>query len=105
MVLDWPQCSNSLRHVPSAQAEDAVSEAFDKGPLAQASAAPGIISADEMRRRERENIRAALKRARWKVYGAGGAAELLGMKPTTLTSRLKKMGLKRPPNAEPDSTD
>jgi transcriptional regulator with GAF, ATPase, and Fis domain len=29
------------------------------------------------------------------VYGEGGAANLLGLKPTTLASRIKKLGLKR----------
>ena len=38
----------------------------------------------------------ALNRANWKIYGAGGAAELLGVKPTTLVSRVQKMGIKRP---------
>jgi transcriptional regulator with GAF, ATPase, and Fis domain len=49
----------------------------------------------EWRRRERANILAALDTARWKIYGAGGAAEMLGLKPTTLASRMKAMGIKR----------
>ena len=51
---------------------------------------------DEMRRRERANILAALKRTKWKISGEDGAAELLGIKPTTLSSRMKKMGIERP---------
>jgi len=50
----------------------------------------------EMQQRERENLIAVLERAGWKIKGANGAAELLGVKPTTLLSRMKKMGLKRP---------
>jgi len=50
----------------------------------------------EMLRRERENLVAVLTKAGWKIKGADGAAELLGVKPTTLLSRMKKMGLKRP---------
>ena len=50
----------------------------------------------EMQRRERENLIAVLERAGWKVKGADGAAELLGIKPTTLLSRIKKTGIKRP---------
>ncbi len=53
----------------------------------------GILSDEEVRRIERDNMIAALDRCRWKVYGEGGAAELLGIKPTTLTSRMKKLGL------------
>jgi transcriptional regulator with GAF, ATPase, and Fis domain len=49
-----------------------------------------------MQRRERENLVAALLKTNWKIRGADGAAELLGLKPTTLVTRMKKMGLKRP---------
>jgi transcriptional regulator with GAF, ATPase, and Fis domain len=55
-----------------------------------------IIAEDEMRRRERENILAALKQTKWKISGEDGAAELLGIKPTTLASRMKKMEIQRP---------
>jgi transcriptional regulator with GAF, ATPase, and Fis domain len=55
-----------------------------------------IITDDEMRRRERENILAALKQTKWKISGEDGAAELLGIKPTTLASRMKKMDIERP---------
>jgi transcriptional regulator with GAF, ATPase, and Fis domain len=45
----------------------------------------------EFRQREADNIRAALNAARGKVSGAGGAAELLGVKATTLASRIKAL--------------
>jgi formate hydrogenlyase transcriptional activator len=59
-------------------------------------AGPAFLTEAEMLRRERENLIAVLERAQWKIKGAEGAAELLGVKPTTLLSRMKKMGLKRP---------
>ncbi len=37
-----------------------------------------------------------LERTRWKVSAAGGAAEALGLKPTTLEARMKKLGIARP---------
>jgi transcriptional regulator with GAF, ATPase, and Fis domain len=55
-----------------------------------------VLSRDELSRHERDNIIAALDRAAWKVSGSGGAAEILGVKPTTLASRLKRFGIKRP---------
>ncbi len=64
------------------------------GPDPQSSQ-PEVVPEAEMRRREKANLRAALEQANWKISGAGGAAELLGIKPTTLTSRIKKLGLKR----------
>jgi DNA-binding NtrC family response regulator len=57
---------------------------------------PEYVTEVEMRRRERENIFAVLQKASWKIKGVDGAAELLGVKPTTLSSRIEKMGLKRP---------
>lgn len=67
-------------------------------PLPAANPTPGLgfLTEAEMQRRERENLAAALESARWRIKGAGGAAELLGVKPTTLLARMKKMGLKRP---------
>ena len=57
----------------------------------------GQVKADSHLRREHvDNLRVALERTNWKVYGPGGAAELLGVKPTTLAARIKKAGLKRP---------
>ncbi len=57
-----------------------------------------VLTETEFRHRERENVAVALKKARWKVHGPGGAAELLGLKPTTLISRMKKLGLGKPPS-------
>lgn len=41
-----------------------------------------------------ENLRAVLDRTNGKIYGPMGAAEILGIKPTTLSARIKKFGLK-----------
>jgi transcriptional regulator with GAF, ATPase, and Fis domain len=40
-------------------------------------------------------VTAALKAARGKIYGTNGAAALFGLKPTTLTSNLARLALKR----------
>jgi DNA-binding NtrC family response regulator len=45
---------------------------------------------------EREHLLQTLQRCGWRIRGAGGAAAQLGLKPTTLESRLKKLGLHRP---------
>jgi PAS domain S-box-containing protein len=44
---------------------------------------------------EKEGVVTALRRARGKIYGPNGAAALLGIKPTTLASKLVRLGLKR----------
>jgi transcriptional regulator with GAF, ATPase, and Fis domain len=47
-----------------------------------------------MEEMEREHIERTLKTTRWKVGGPHGAAAVLGMKPTTLFFRMKKLGIK-----------
>ena len=54
-----------------------------------------VLPQSEIKRIEQENIRAALAQTDGRVHGPGGAAELLGMRPTTLASRIKRMGLDR----------
>jgi len=46
---------------------------------------------------ERRHILWALQGTKWKVRGVGGAAELLGIHPSTLAFRMKKLGIQRPP--------
>ena len=58
---------------------------------------PEFLTEAELERRECENLRVILEKANWKIKGPNGAAELLGVKPTTLFSRLRKMGI-RPPH-------
>jgi len=56
---------------------------------------PAVVKEHEMRQHERDNIMAALRQSQGRIYGAGGAAELLGLRPTTLSARIKKFGLKK----------
>jgi DNA-binding NtrC family response regulator len=69
-------------------------DSADRGAVSIAAAPGGILCEAQMRQQERENIAAALHRTRGKIYGEDGAAKLLGIKPTTLLSRLTKLGLK-----------
>jgi PAS domain S-box-containing protein len=49
----------------------------------------------ELKERERSFILEALARTRGRIYGPDGAAALLGIKPTTLSSKVHRMGLKK----------
>jgi formate hydrogenlyase transcriptional activator len=53
----------------------------------------GIISLEQS---EKQHIIAALKFTKWRVRGENGAAELLKINPSTLESRMKKLGIERP---------
>jgi transcriptional regulator of acetoin/glycerol metabolism len=45
---------------------------------------------------ERRHITAVLNKTGWRVSGKGGAAEVLGLKGSTLHSKMKKLGIRRP---------
>ncbi|MDB6019329.1 MAG: formate hydrogenlyase transcriptional activator [Pedosphaera sp.] len=55
----------------------------------------GTLSLDELKAQEKTVTQRAMQQAHGKIYGNTGAAVLLGLKPTTLASRLKKYRLKR----------
>ena len=55
-----------------------------------------VLTEKEMREFQKRNTVAALKQSNWRVSGDGGAAELLGVKPTTLADRIRTYGIKRP---------
>jgi formate hydrogenlyase transcriptional activator len=59
-----------------------------------ASATMTVLTDEERRDRDRANILAALEACGGKVFGSGGAAELLDVKPTTLASRIKALGIR-----------
>jgi transcriptional regulator with GAF, ATPase, and Fis domain len=82
---------------------------FDLPPAASESSAPmpaeevdttaskvQILTDPEMRERERANIVVALTKSGGRIHGPGGAAELLRINPSTLVSRIRKLGLKKP---------
>lgn len=55
-----------------------------------------ILTEKEMKDYQKSNLIAALEKTAWRVSGPDGAAELLGVKPTTLTDRIKAFGVRRP---------
>jgi transcriptional regulator with GAF, ATPase, and Fis domain len=61
-----------------------------------ADVAPSVLTEVELRSLERDNLQAALQATKGKIRGPAGAAELLGIKPTTLLARMKKWGVKKP---------
>jgi transcriptional regulator with GAF, ATPase, and Fis domain len=56
---------------------------------------PAPLTRQQLLALERRSIQAALQKSGGKIYGPGGAAELLGMRPTTLSSKIAALGIKR----------
>ena len=51
---------------------------------------------------ERSHIVAVLDKTGWRLAGPGGAAEVLGLKRTTLQAKMKKLGIKRSNHSMPN---
>jgi len=107
---DWPGNIRELRNVieraviiSRGRALDFDLPAAEAAPVPARRAAreagdtePEFLTEAELQRCERENLLIILEKANWKIKGADGAAELLGVNSATLLSRMKKMGLRRP---------
>ncbi|MGO8674842.1 MAG: sigma 54-interacting transcriptional regulator [Limisphaerales bacterium] len=107
---DWPGNVRELRNVIeravilarggplhfNLPVTDSASPPTSSTPHARVNGGSDVLTEAEIRRRERENLVAVLEMVGWKIKGANGAAEFLGVKPSTLLSRMKKMNLKRP---------
>ena len=101
MAYRWPGNVRELQNVIERQVIVAVENniVFD-GILPADQALPvnnstavsnsSVITEAERKRQDRDRIVAALEQCKGKVFGKGGAAELLHVKATTLTSRIKK---------------
>jgi transcriptional regulator with GAF, ATPase, and Fis domain len=109
---DWPGNVRELQHViersvitargDRLEIELPVGEDVATPPIATSSESRRVLTDAEIRRLEADNIRAALKATAGKVYGRNGAAALLNVKPTTLASRMKALGLVRSYSQEQD---
>ena len=64
-------------------------------PIDQRAQPTRVRTVKEIEDLERANIIAALEAAEWRIAGEQGAAKLLGIKPTTLSSRIKALGIER----------
>ncbi len=61
----------------------------------RSGAMPTPASLTDLKQHERTFIEQALQQTKGKIYGADGAAALLGLKPTTLASKIQKLGLRK----------
>ena len=91
----WP---GNVRELAHAMERAVLVGRFDAGMEAPSAAHEDevVISSADLRRRELANLQAALRRTGGRVYGKDGAARLLGVPPTTLSSRMKALGIEPP---------
>ncbi|MBI4719900.1 MAG: sigma 54-interacting transcriptional regulator [Chitinivibrionia bacterium] len=89
----WPGNIRELRNVIERAVIINTGSTLDLDPLSLVESTRGGARLEDM---ERTHIQAMLEKVGWRVRGKGGAAELLGLKPTTLYSRMQKLGLKKP---------
>jgi transcriptional regulator with GAF, ATPase, and Fis domain len=98
---DWPGNVRELQHVIERAIITSTGNKLNielpalttvAAPNASAISSDGVKTDAQIKQLEAENLRAALKAANGKISGPGGAAQLLGLKPTTLISRLKALG-------------
>ena len=61
-------------------------------PYGAAAEIPQVLNLEDA---ERRHITGVLQQTGWRVSGQGGAAEILGLKRTTLQSKMKKLGIRR----------
>ena len=102
-VRDWPgnvrELQNAVeRAVILSRGNPLLFDEPTDPPKVQAAAhaqGASMLTRSELKDRERESLVAALAQTSGKIFGPDGAAALLGMKPTTLTSRIKALGLTR----------
>ncbi len=73
---------------------------FSTRPASEAH--PEILTDAEMKAMARTNVTAAMNECQGRIYGPSGAATLLGMKPTTLSSYIKKHNLGKATGSERD---
>lgn len=103
-AYDWPGNVRELQNV----IERAVIIAEDGRPNLERALPPlsgvvtvvetndRVLTIAELQQLERNNILCALRTCGWRIAGDNGAAKLLGMKPSTLNSRISALGLKKP---------
>ncbi len=73
--------------------------AIGSGRFSEQGELPGaeqVLNERQMKALQKRNVQMALRQTNWRVSGKEGAAELLGVKPTTLTDRMKMMGIRKP---------
>ena len=106
---DWPGNIRELKNVIERavilsrgkvlRLDLAMNDILTAAAVTETNAPEGVVrlmTETELHDLERKNTLLALERAQWRVSGPNGAAKLLGVKPTTLADRMRKLKLRKP---------
>ncbi len=93
-AYDWPGNIRELRNVIERAMILTQGESLHIDPPRNATAGVSLLSMT-LEEVERRHILSVLAHTGWRVRGQNGAASILGLKPTTLESRMKKLGIRR----------
>jgi transcriptional regulator with GAF, ATPase, and Fis domain len=88
--------ADELRAAPATPAARPVDRQIKNIEISPAPAPKGGGSLDDV---ERHHIESVLNQSNWMIEGERGAARILDMNPSTLRSRMQKLGIKRPSRA------
>lgn len=108
---EWPGNIRELENVVEGALIASRGTRFDLGDVASARGGVATALADAgastgtLEQMEREYILKTLERLQWRIAGAGGAADALGINASTLRSRMQKLGIRRPPPGGPAATN
>jgi formate hydrogenlyase transcriptional activator len=95
---NWPGNIRELENIIERGVIVSKGSTFKTPELGAGKTAPGSRSSGHtLEENERNHILWALEQTNWKVRGAGGTAEFLNINESTLSTRMKKLGIKRPP--------
>ncbi len=99
MTYDWPGNIRELENIIERAMILSAGNTLEHGDWIPAekisSGGNGSVTKTKLEDVERDHIIEVLKKTGWKVSGEKGAAKVLGLNPTTLEARMKKMGIKR----------
>ncbi|MGH7631497.1 MAG: sigma 54-interacting transcriptional regulator [Gemmatimonadales bacterium] len=100
MAYDWPGNIRELANVIERSVILSRGPSLELGGFGPPGKTDGgdrtVVVAPTLDELERRHIVAVLEQTGWRVSGPKGAAVLLGLKPTTLEARMKKLGVRRP---------
>jgi DNA-binding NtrC family response regulator len=100
VAYDWPSNVRELQNVIERSlilcTGDVLSVEETLGDVAATPRPQPVSLKQDLESVERSNIVRTLEEADWKIKGPGNAADRLGMKPSTLRSRMARLGIQRP---------